>query len=64
MIDIYPTIGKVFYTIDDRCRFYPREVGKVRKDQYDFKYNRIRDVSTIYRKRFINIESGIWEYRR
>lgn len=63
MIDIYPTFGQSYYTIDSKCRFYPRERGNLRKQQYDFKFNQMRDVSTVYRKRFVNIESGIWESR-
>lgn len=64
MIDIYPVFSSDAWEISPKCRFYPREVGTIRKEQYDFKYSRIRDKSTIYRKRYINIESGIWEYRR
>lgn len=64
MIDIYPNFQGDYWEIDRKCRFYPREKGSIRSAQYDYKYSRMRDKSTIYRKRFINIESGIWEYRR
>jgi len=64
MIDIYPVFSTDAWQIDPKCRFYPREMGATRKQYYDYKYSRMRDSSTIYRKRFINIESGIWEYRQ
>lgn len=64
MIDIYPQFGTNAYTIGKKCRFYPRESGAIRIQQYDYKFNRMRDKSTIYRKRFTNIESGIWSYYR